>query len=439
MLTIFGRKRGDYCDGVSRRSFLKIGATGVAGVAGLSLADLFRAEAFAASAGQTTAQGKALINIYLGGGPPHTDMFDLKPDAPSEFRGEFSPIKTNVDGIQVCELMPRLAKMADKYAVIRSIVGTYDAHSPFHTLTGFDEKDLSAVGGRPSIGSVVSRLQGNRGEAPAYVSMMGQVTAGYLGPVHQPFLPDGQGRSNLTLSRISSDRLKDRSKLLGDLDNLRRNIDATGSMKAMDSFTRRAVDVVTSGKVAEALDLEKEDPEIRARYHAGADRREGATDNMLMARRLVEAGVRVVTLSWGGWDTHSNNFQTLRRQLPALDGALSALITDLNERGLANDVSVVVWGEFGRTPRVNATAGRDHWSRVMQAVVAGGGMKMGQVIGSTDRYGGEAADRPVHLREVFSTMYHNLGIDPKKTQITDPAGRPQYLVDGYDPIRELVA
>lgn len=433
MLTIFGKSRSGYCDGVSRRSFLKVGAMGVAG---MTLADVLRLQALA---GETPAAATgSLINIYLGGGPPHTDMFDLKPDAPSEFRGEFSPIDTNVEGMQICELMPRLAKMADKYAIIRSVVGSYDAHSPYHTQTGWGENEHRSIGGFPSIGSVVSKLQAPKGEAPAFVSTMDSFS-GFLGPVHQAYRPDGVGRSNLTLSRIPAERLRDRTKLLASLDKVKRDIDSSGAMDAMDSFTQRAVGVVTSGRIAEALNLEKEDPEIRDRYHSGAPGRRGDTDNLLMARRLIEAGSRVVSVSWGGWDTHSQNFQTLRTQLPALDGALSALFSDLHERGLNKDVTVIMWGEFGRTPRVNNGAGRDHWSRVMQAVVAGGGMKMGQVIGATDRYGGEAADRPVHLREITATLYHNLGIDAKRTTITDPNGRPQYLVDGYDPIKELVS
>ena len=431
MLEILGRSGGSYCDGVSRRSFLKIGAMGFAG---LVLSDLLRAEALAG----VIASNKALINIHLGGGPSHTDLFDLKPDAPTEFRGEFSPIKTNVDGMQICELMPRLAQMADKFTIIRSIVGSYDAHTPAHTLSGYGDTELKAVGGHPPLGSVVAKLRGNQGDSPAVVSLMGDLSPGFIGPVYQPFRPDEQGRSNLTLSRISAERLHDRTKLLKSLDDMRRDVDSSGMMDAMDTFQRKAVEVVTSGKMADALNLDKEEPKVRDRYAAGSRNHRGETDNLLLARRLIEAGVRVVTTQWGGWDTHSNNFQTLREEVPALDAGLSALFQDLHDRSMLKDVTVIVWGEFGRTPRVNSGAGRDHWSRVMQAVVTGGGMKTGQVIGATDRYGGEASDRPVHLREVVATLYHNLGIDAKKTTIIDPAGRPQYLVDGYDPVRELV-
>jgi hypothetical protein len=430
MLTIFQRNANKYCDGVSRRSFLKVGAMGVAG---LTLSDLFRLEAQAG----VNASKKSLINIYLAGGPSHTDIFDLKPDAPSEFRGEFSPIGTNVPGMEICELMPRLAKSADKFAVIRSLVGTYPDHSSVHTLTGYGEKELSSVGGHPPLGSVVAKLQGGNNTAPPFVSLMGAVSAGFVGPVYQPFQPDGQGRSNLQLSRIPADRLHNRTQLLNDLDGLKRDIDSSGAMDAMDTFQQRAVEVVTSGRLAKALDLSNEDPSLRARYHAGATERRGDTDNILLSRRLIEAGARVVTTQWGGWDTHTDNFKTLRRQLPALDAALAALIQDLQDRRMLDDVTIVMWGEFGRSPRIN-NAGRDHWPRVMGAFMAGGGMKTGQVIGKTDRYGGEATDRPVHLREVFATLYHNMGINAKATSIVDPAGRPQYLVDGYDPVRGLV-
>ncbi len=439
MLTISGRRHTGYCDGIHRRSFMKIGAMGIAG---LALPDLFRMEALANAAAATgigsTTRPKGLINIYLAGGPPQTDMFDLKPDAPSEYRGEFNAIKTNVPGMDISELMPRLAKAADKFSVIRSLVGSVDKHSSIHTQTGWDEDELKAVGGHPSLGAVVSKLQGSHEGAPPFVSMMGMVTPGFIGPAHAPFSPEGQGRENLTLQRVKAERLQSRTELLASLDGLKREMDSSGAMDAMDSFTRRAVEGGAGGRVADALNLEKEKPEVRDRYTGGAGDMRDSAQNILLARRLIEGGVRGVSMQFGGWDTHSDNFNQLRRQVPPLDAALAALLSDLEERGMLDDVTVVMWGEFGRTPRVNSGAGRDHWPRVMQAFIAGGGMKNGQVIGATDRYGGEAADRPVHLREVFATLYHNMGIDAKATTITDPAGRPQYLVDGYDPIKELV-
>ncbi len=431
MFTLYGSK-DRCCDGVDRRSFLKVGAMGIGS---LSLVDLLRAEAQAG----VGSSHKALINIFLAGGPSHTDMFDLKPDAPSEYRGEFNPINTNVNGLQICEHMPNLAKMADKYAVIRSIVGTYDDHTHIHMQSGWHRRDLEAVGGRPSLGAVVSKVQGSTGQAPPFVSLMGQIEPGFLGPIYQPYRPDGPGRANLKLDQgMTTARLSDRTALLRNLDTLKRSADSTGKMEAMDVFTQRAVEMITSGAMADALDVEKEDPKILARYRSGGNKQRNETDGFLIARRLIEAGVRTVSLRVGGWDTHENNFKQLRSLLPVIDASLAALISDLHERGLDKDVTVVMWGEFGRTPRVNNKAGRDHWSKVMQAVVAGGGMRTGQIIGSTDRYGGEASERPVHLREVFATLYRNMGIMAKDTTLPDPAGRPQYLVDDRDPIAELI-
>ncbi|MDX1944045.1 MAG: DUF1501 domain-containing protein [Pirellulaceae bacterium] len=423
MLSIDLARNSRYCDGISRRSMLKLG---VAGLGGITLAGLLRAEA-AAGIGSSH---KALINIHLGGGPSHQDMFDVKPDAPREFRGEFNPIATNVPGIEICELFPLLSQMADKYAIIRSLSGMFDDHSNFHTQTGFGRNDLRNAGGRPSIGSVVSKLLGPTGSgAPTYVAY-NDGPEGYLGPVYRPYRP--QGGDLKLVGGMSEDRLNTRTNLLSSLDKIRRDADATGKMEAFDSFTQRAVGVVTSGKVADALDLEKEDKAIRERY----GREDG--QSFLRARRLVEAGVRVVTFDWGGWDTHERNFEQFRKQLPKLDKAMSALLTDLSDRGLDKDVTVMMWGEFGRTPRVNNNAGRDHWSRVAMGFMAGGGMRLGQVIGSTTKNAEEAKDRPVHLQEVFATLYHNFGINVESAQLRDNAGRPQYLVDTRRPIKELV-
>lgn len=411
-----------YCDGVSRRSFLQVGA---AGFGGLMLPELLRAESLA---GRSSSQ-KAIINVHLSGGPSHQDIFDLKPDAAREFRGEFNPIKTNVGGMEICEHMPELAKMADQFAVIRSVVGMLDDHSDFHTQTGFRRDDLRNVGGRPSIGSVLAKVLGPSGSgAPPFISYNGSYP-GYLGPVYKPYSPKGGDLKLVT--GMTSDRLSSRTTLLTDLDRTKRDMDSAGQMKALDSYTQRAVEVVTSGRVADALDLNKEDAKVRNRYG-----REGSM--FLTARRLVEAGVRAVTFNWGGWDTHSDNFKTLRRQLPQLDRGLSSLLQDLRESGLDRDVTVVLWGEFGRTPRVNGNAGRDHWSRVTSCFLAGGGLKTGQVIGSTTRNAEEAKDRPVHLQQIFATLYHSLGIPVESTQLFDPNGRPQFLLERREVVRELV-
>lgn len=421
MLRILTGGPSHYCDGVSRRSFLQVGALGIAGV---TLADVLRAES-----SRGGHSDKAVINIHLGGGPSHQDMFDLKPSAPAEYRGEFQPIATNVPGVEICELFPQLATMADKFAIIRSLVGSVGQHSNFQTHTGYSEKDLRNVGGRPALGSVVAKVKGETlTGAPSYISYNGG-SPGYLGPVYKPFKPEG---GSLKLSgMLTADRLDARTNLLGQLDRLRRDVDSSGQMEALDSYTARAVEVVTSGRVADALDLKKERKEIVDRY--GKD-----GSNFLLARRLVEAGVRTVSLNWGGWDTHGNNFTSLKRQLPKLDIAMSALLTDLAERGLDRDVTVIMWGEFGRTPRINSGAGRDHWPKLSMAFMAGGGMRLGQAIGTSTKYAEEAKDRPVHFQEVFATLYHNLGIDVASTTLQDPNGRPQYLVEMRKPIAELV-
>ena len=428
MLTIHGSNTGSFCDGVSRRNFLQLGAMGIGG---LTLADLLRVEA---QAGIGASQ-KAIINIHLPGGPSHQDMFDLKPEAPAEYRGEFMPIATNVEGLDICEHMPMLATMGDRFAVIRSLVGSNSGHDNLQTQSGYNRRSLESLGGRPATGSVISKLLGSIDGAPPFVSYSGG-SPGYLGPTYQPFSPNGRGAAlaNLRMERsLTENRLSDRSSLLGSLDRIRRDVDASGEMVALDDFTKTAIEVVTSGRVADALDLKKEDPRIVARYGKG-----GST--LLTARRLIQAGVRCVTMNgFGGWDTHSNNFKTLRdRNLPQLDQAVSALLEDLAAQGMFNDVTLVIWGEFGRTPRVNSKAGRDHWPRLSMAFMAGGGIKGGQAVGQSSRKGEIAEKRPVDYQEVHATLYHNMGIDLHTTQFIDPAGRPQYILDHLDPIKELV-
>lgn len=425
MLTVTG-KRYRTCDGVTRRGFLKIGALGAAG---LTLADLLRVEAEAGIG----SSNKAIINIHMGGGPSHQDIFDLKPNAPVEYRGEFNPISTNVPGFQICELLPRLATMADKFAVVRSLVGSNAGHSNFQTHTGDNNKALRNIGGKPSIGAVVARLQGaSQSGAPPWISYNGG-PHGYLGPTYKPYQPGRKGDSLRLQGGMTEDRLQGRTALLGKLDRLRRDFDGSGQMEAFDSYTQRAVSMVTSGSVADALDLSQEDPQIVKRYGK-------VNESLLRARRLIQAGVRVITMNgnWGNWDTHNGNFTRLRGNLPKLDQGLSALIEDLVRLDMYDDVSIVMWGEFGRTPRINSKAGRDHWPKVSMAFLAGGGMRGGQAVGSTDRIAGYAQDRPTHYQEVLGTLYHNLGIDTETTTIIDPNGRPQYLLEHRSPIAELI-
>jgi hypothetical protein len=448
MLTILGQHNRRDCDGLSRRNFLRIGALGM-GAGALSLADLFRAEA---AQGTVGSRHKAVINVFLGGGPPHQDLWDLKTEAPKEIRGEFSPIATSVPGIEICEVFQKVARLADKSIFIRSVVGATDRHDAFQCMTGWLPNELQAIGGHPSLGSVIARIQGPTDPAiPPFVGLAEKTKEirwsdsgkpGFLGAAWAPFRPDGPGMADMKLNDVSIDRLYGRRDLLTQFDRFRRDVDAAGTMQGMDAFERRALDVLTSSRLLDALDLSKEDPRIVARYGDGKPYKyqyDGAptcNDQLLLARRLVEAGVRAVTLSFGRWDSHGKNFDLVRDHGGKLDQCLSALIEDLDVRGMLDDVTVVVWGEFGRTPRINKDAGRDHWPAVSCALLAGGGMRSGQVIGSTNRLGEHAKDRPVHFQEVFATLYRNLGINPETTTLVDPAGRPQYLVQ-HSPIREL--
>lgn len=449
MLTILG-PRSRYCDGLSRRSFLKIGGLSMGAIGGLSLSNILRAE----SLSPRKSSHKAVINIFLAGGPPHQDMWEIKTDAPKEIRGEFSPIDTNVPGIQICEMFPQIASMMDKFVAIRSIVGCHGGHDAFQCFTGWDRRSISNVGGRPSIGSVAAKVLGPVSPSiPPSVALADKTShapwsepgdPGFLGAGFKPFKPQGEGMTDLKLNGVTTDRLNDRQALLTSLDGMRRDIDSSGLLKGMDAFTEAAFGVLTSSQLVDALDITKESPETLARYGDGKpyqfqyDGAPTCNEQLLMARRLVEAGVRSVTLSYGRWDSHGDNFGLVRHHGPRLDQAVCALVQDLHDRGMQDDVTVVVWGEFGRTPRVNSGAGRDHWPQVSCCLLAGGGMRTGQVIGATNRLGEFATERPVDMQEVIATIYYNLGIDPGATTLHDPTGRPQFLTEIRTPIRELV-
>jgi hypothetical protein len=436
----------------SRRGFLKIGALGVGG---LTLAQLLRAEAAAG----VRASTKSVILIYLVGGPPHQDMFDLKPDAPQEIAGPWKPTATNVPGIQICEAFPRLARNLDKLAIVRSLVGNQSDHDAIQVFNGHHPKKGTAAGGWPQFGSTVARLLGPADRAiPPFISLCYTCThgpynepgPGFLGPAFTPFRPTGPERGDLVLHGVTLDRLADRKALLRGFDGFRREADATGLARGMDAFTEQAFGLLTSSRLAEALDLAKEDPRTVDRYGTG-DPKIFMDDNgaprvpqsLLLARRLIEAGARVVTLNYSKWDWHGgpNNsiFKREAEDFPVFDRCVSALVEDLHQRGLAEDCTVLILGEFGRTPKISAQVGRDHWPQVNCALLAGGGMRTGQVIGATDRLGGEAVARPVTFGELYATLYHNLGIDAARTTLEDLSGRPQYLVeDQARPLAELV-
>jgi hypothetical protein len=457
MLTIFGKpnRQGGFCDGVTRRDFLTIGGTLLGGA--LSLPRLLAAESQAG----IRSSHKALINVFLPGGPPHLDMWDLKPEAPSEVRGEFSPIKTNVPGIEVCEHFPQLARMMDRFVIIRSLSGSAGDHDAYQCMTGH-RRDPQKAGYWPSLGAWVSRVQGPANNSvPPHLSLMYRTgeqrwgypgDGGFLGLAHAPFpLVGGKGQQmksdNLVLHGVTLEGLQDRMRLLGAFDALDRRLDQKGVMDGMDAFNRQALGILTSSKLVSALDLSKEDPKVLARYGTDdpAFERDGAprmVRNFCIARRLVEAGARVVTLNFSRWDWHGpdgKNFVQGRKDMPLLDRAVCTLVSELHERGLDRDVSVVVWGEFGRTPRINKDASRDHWPQVSCALLAGGGMRTGQVIGATNRLAEHAVKRPVTHQEVFATLYTNLGINLSQVREFDPNGRPQYPVEpGTEPIREVL-
>ena len=450
MLTVWGQKQRT-CDGVSRRDFLRVGALGLGG---LTLADMLRLRAAAGE--QATSSPRAVIMVCLAGGPSHIDMYDLKPAATEEVRGAFRPIRTNVPGFEISELFPLQARIADKLAIARSVQWQEPMqHELQEVYSGFPKASR-----RPAFGCVASRLLGGAdGRMPAYVSLDQYEQSHkevenphYVGAAHRPFLFGSEGVKNLGIPKeISPERWSDRSDLRTRFDTLRRDLDARGEFAGMDAFVAQATDMILSPRARAAFDLTKESPRTRSQYGIGGRYIYGndpvptlywPSDKFLLARRLVEAGVGVVTLRVGTWDYHGktsgtgNIFTGLRSQLPLLDQSIHALVTDLHDRGLEKEVAVLVWGEFGRTPRVNNVEGRDHWPSAGFALFAGGGWKTGQVIGETDAKAAEPKSRPLNPQNVLASIYHFLGIDPTVT-LPDFTGRPTALLDDPKPITEL--
>ncbi len=444
MLDILGDRYGS-CDGVSRRNFLRVGALGLGS---LTLPDLLRARAEAARIGKSPSS-TAVIQVVLSGGPSPMETYDPKPEAPTGYRTDVKAMATCVPGVSVSELMPGHARSMEKMAIVRSLMHeTSDHFAGLHwILTGFaSTQQQQNRNERPSVGSVVAKLKGANGPGvPAYAAMSeGAIFGGlfqggsYLGPGYNPFQLGGDPSGDMKVRNLEPpkgltlDRLEDRKTLLSRLDTINRRRDLSGTMDGLDRFTAQAYEMVTGPAARQALDLSREDPRLRDRYG-----RTRIGQSCLLARRLVESGVTFVTIAEGNWDHHAQVAQSCRRQVPALDAAVSSLVEDLSDRGLAGSVLVVVWGEFGRTPRLNGSGGRDHWPGSMSAMLAGGGLKMGQVIGATNRKGEQPTERPLRPEDVIRTVYHVLGVDPHH-EFPNQSGRPMAVMNQGRPIAELI-
>lgn len=448
----FHKTDNPFCDGMSRRSFLEIGGLSLGAFGCLPLSQVL-------AKGNKNQSKKAIINIFLAGGPSHQDMWDPKPDAPENIRGEFKAISTNVPGIRISEVFPKIAKMADKFAFLRAVVGSVGDHDGYQCMSGWGRRDLADVGGYPCFGSVAQKLKGSREiTVPSSIGLSfpsqhrpwaenGQ--PGFLGSKYAPYYPNlnegkGQYGDIVRLPSISMDRLENRKALVESLDKSSRAMDSQLSIRNHLESEAAAFDLLSSSKLANALDITLESDKTREMYGSGKPykyRYDGTptpNEHLLVARRLIEAGTRVVSLSFGRWDSHSDNFNLVRDHGGKLDQCLSALIQDLTDRGMIDDVTVVVWGEFGRTPLVNKDAGRDHWPQVAAALIAGGGLKTGQVIGSTDSTASYPDERPVHFKEIAATLYSSIGIDTQQETIEDPSGRPIYLLGDAKPVPELI-
>ena len=442
---------------LNRRGFVK---AGFLGMAGLSLPGLLRAEQAARAAGKSTSREKSVIILWMRGGPSQHETWDPKPDAPAEFRGAFGAMRTKVPGIQICDLLPRSAKIMDKWSIIRSLHHGDAGHSRGDQIcfTGYPPGQSDSQNYYPSCGSIVARqMQHLNEKMPAYVVIPRNLPgtgAAYLGSKYaametgaDPALEGPFSVPDFAMSEgLSVDRLTDRKNLMHGFDNLRREADNTGQFEALDQFQRQAWEIVTGGEARKAFDLDAEPAKVRERYGFMPEYKAPTTDRcgvpawsqrILLARRLVESGVRLVTVDCRWWDTHVKGYETMRDGfLPRWDMAYTALIEDLHERGMLDSTMVIAWGEFGRTPKVNATGGRDHWPGVFSAAVAGGGIRGGRVVGASDSIGGEPGDNPKSPQDVLATMYRHLGID-MTAQYEDHTGRPHPVLGSGTPIDEL--
>ena len=427
------------CDGLTRRDLLQIG-----GVGALALPGFLRSQARADDSGTNkplAATAKSVILVYLGGGLSHHDSFDPKPNSPAEVRGKYSAIATKTPGIQFSDKMPRMAAISDKFSLVRS--GTHgNDHHETATNWVLSGRFGSAFGDYPAIGAVVSHELGYRGPMPPYFSVPRNPSftwelgrSAFLGGRSESFKAGDPNEANFRVQDLTSlnaavDR---RQSLRQSIDNLARQVESDDQLKTLDEFQKRAMDLVLSPEARRAFDIQREDPRLRDRYG-----RSTTGQSCLLARRLVESGVRFVTVNSGGWDHHANIFPSLDKRLPEIDACLSSLIEDLDSRDLLDSTLVVCMGEFGRSPKVNKDAGRDHWGHVASLVFAGGGIKPGRTIGASDDQGAYVTDRPIRPSDVAATIYQAVGVDPSRNLMT-PENRPVAILDEGMAIGELFA
>ena len=421
------------CEGGSRRNFLRVGGLGLGS---LTLAQMLRGQAQAAGS-QTTPQ-KSVIWLWLSGGPTQIETFDPKMTAPSEYRSVTGEVKTVLPGVTLGGNFERLAQLADRMAFVRSFAHTNSGHGggTHYVMTGYDNRlsDNGAVPDRPFPGSIVSRVRGTNHPTtgmPTYVrlgSIYGDGPA-FLGTAFGPFDPSGEARRNMTLA-VDNARLGNRRQMLDGIDTVRREVDRSGVMEGLDSFEQQAFNLILS-KSQQAFDLKYEDPRVVDRYG------DGLGQQMLQARRLVETGCGFVTINHGGWDMHSTIKMAMDTNGPQIDRAVAALVEDLDQRGMLDDVLLVISGEFGRTPKINASAGRDHWAPLSTLAFAGGGLRMGQVVGESAEKADVPKTTPITPQDLMATVFHVLNID-RRVQFSNPAGRPTYMIENGKPIAELV-
>ncbi len=427
MLNFLSSRRFHDCDGATRRDFLKVGALGATG---LTLPALLQARAQAAAQNRPT-RNTSIVWLWLGGGPTHVETFDPKMTAPAEFRSTVGAVQTSVTGVQIGGVFPKVARVADKAAFVRSFAHTNSGHGggTHWVMTGYNFAQADNGGGQshPALGSILCRYRGASNQQtglPTYVRMNGIRGDGpaWLGSAYAPFDVAGNARQNMNV-RVSMDRLNDRQGLLDTFDTIDRNVDRSGLMAGLDSFETQAFELL-KGDARNAFDVSREDPRTRDTY--GSDR---LAQQMLLARRLCESGVGFVTIQYGGWDMHGRVERGMKQRGPIVDHAVATFVEDVAQRGLENDILLVVTGEFGRTPRINRNAGRDHWAPLSTLALFGGGLRMGQTIGeSTARAERPARDR-VSPQDLMATVFHVLGI-PQDIQYHDQTGRPKSMISG---------